>query len=48
MTKKEINQQHFLFFAEVLAQAGLFRFMEERNAPLRIGGGGSIFGLALP
>ena len=40
MTKKEINQQHFLFFAEVLAQAGLFRFMEGRNAPLEIGGEG--------
>ena len=37
MTNKEINQQHFLFFAEILAQAGLFRFMEERSAPLEIG-----------
>ena len=41
MTNKEINQQHFLFFAQVLAQAGLFRFMEGRNAPLEIGGEGN-------
>ncbi len=31
-------QEHFHFFAEVLAQAGLFQFMEERDRPLTIGG----------
>lgn len=40
MTKKEMAQGRFRFFAEVLAQAGLFQFMEERDRPLTIGGGG--------
>lgn len=40
MTQKERAQEGFHFFAEVLAQAGLFQFMEERGRPLTIGGGG--------
>ena len=40
MTKKEMAQERFHFFAEVLAQAGLFQFIGERDRPLTIGGGG--------
>ena len=40
MTKKEMAQERFRFFVEVLAQAGLFQFMEERDGPIELGGGG--------
>ena len=38
MTKKEIAQECFRFFAERLAQAGMFRFIEESEDPLELGG----------
>ena len=40
MTKNEMAQGRFRFFAEVLAQAGLFQFMEGRDRPLTIGEAG--------
>ena len=38
MTKKEA-QEYLHFFAEVLARAGMFQFIEGQDGPLMLGGG---------
>ena len=37
---REQAQEHFLFLVEALAEGGALRFLEERDEPLELGGGG--------